>query len=51
MRRLELLQWTGLLLGAAVWGSAHVLGYGATEATCNAGAPAFGVPGEDDAAA
>jgi hypothetical protein len=30
MRRLELLQWFGLLAGAAAWGAAHVLGYGLT---------------------
>jgi hypothetical protein len=43
MRRLELLQWTGLLLGAAMWGAAHVIGYGATEASCNSGSPAFDI--------
>ena len=43
MRRLELLQWTGLLLGAAMWGAAHVIGYGTTEARCNAAAPTFGI--------
>jgi hypothetical protein len=43
MRRLEVMQWLGLLLGAAVWGGAHLLGYGATEASCNAGAPVVGI--------
>ncbi|HSC50542.1 MAG TPA: hypothetical protein VLD16_09795 [Gaiellaceae bacterium] len=43
MRRLEILQWTGLLLGAAMWGAAHVIGFGTTEASCNAAAPTFGI--------
>lgn len=43
MRRLEVLQWTGLLLGAAMWGAAHVIGFGTTEASCNAAAPSFGI--------
>ena len=43
MRRLELLQWTGLLVGALMWGTAHIAGYGATEATCNGAASVFGI--------
>jgi hypothetical protein len=43
MRRLEVLQWTGLLLGALMWGAAHVVGYGTTEASCNGAATAFGI--------
>jgi hypothetical protein len=43
MRRLELLQWTGLLVGALVWAAAHVIGFGTTEASCNAAAPTFGI--------
>ena len=43
MRRLEILQWTGLLLGGLIWAAAHVIGFGTTEASCNAAAPAFGV--------
>jgi hypothetical protein len=43
MRRLEVLQWTGLLLGALMWGTAHVVGYGTTEASCNGAAPAFDI--------
>jgi hypothetical protein len=43
MRRLEVLQWTGLLLGAAMWGAAHVIGYGTTEASCNGAASVFGI--------
>jgi hypothetical protein len=43
MRRLELLQWFGLLAGAAAWGSAHVLGYGLTEARCSGGSAGWGI--------
>ncbi|HET7760659.1 MAG TPA: hypothetical protein VFK62_12100 [Gaiellaceae bacterium] len=43
MRRLEILQWTGLLVGALVWAAAHVIGYGTTEASCNAASPTFGI--------
>jgi hypothetical protein len=43
MRRLELLQWTGLLVGALVWAAAHVIGFGTTEASCNAASPTFGI--------
>jgi hypothetical protein len=37
MRRLEVLQWFGLLAGAAMWGAAHVVGFGISEADCSAG--------------
>jgi hypothetical protein len=43
MRRLEVLQWAGLLTGAAMWGAAHIVGYGTTEANCNSGASAWGI--------
>jgi hypothetical protein len=43
MRKLEVLQWFGLLAGAAAWGAAHVLGYGLTEADCNSGSAAWGI--------
>ena len=43
MRRLELLQWSGLLVGALVWAAAHVIGFGTTEARCNAASPTFGI--------
>jgi hypothetical protein len=36
LRRLEILQWTGLLLGGLAFAAAHVVGYGITEAQCNA---------------
>lgn len=43
MRRLEILQWTGLLVGALVWAAAHVVGFGTTEASCNGAAPVFDI--------
>jgi Na+-transporting NADH:ubiquinone oxidoreductase subunit NqrB len=43
MRRLELLQWVGLLLGAVMWGAAHVVGYGTTEASCNGAGSEWGI--------
>jgi hypothetical protein len=35
MRGLAVLQWVGLLAGAALWGFAHIVGYGVTEADCS----------------
>jgi hypothetical protein len=43
MRRLEVLQWFGLLAGAAAWGAAHVFGYGLTETRCNSGSVGWDV--------
>jgi hypothetical protein len=43
VRRLEVLQWLGLLLGAAFWGTAHILGYGITEADCSRGSSGWGI--------
>jgi hypothetical protein len=43
VRRLELLQWFGLLAGAAAWGVAHVFGYGLSEARCNSGSAGWNV--------
>lgn len=43
LRRLEILQWTGLLLGALMFTFAHVVGYGITEAHCNAGGLHWGI--------
>ena len=37
LRKLEILQWFGLLGGALVWTAQHVVGYGITEAECGAG--------------
>ena len=35
LRRLEVLQWLGLILGGVVWFTAHVTGWGITEAACD----------------
>jgi hypothetical protein len=43
LRRLEILQWTGLLLGALAFAAAHVVGYGITEAQCNAAGLRWGI--------
>jgi hypothetical protein len=43
LRRLEILQWTGLLLGGLAFAAAHVLGYGITEAQCNAAGLRWGI--------
>jgi hypothetical protein len=43
LRRLEILQWTGLLAGALVWAAQHVVGYGITEAECNSGGLRWGI--------
>jgi hypothetical protein len=43
MRRLEVLQWFGLLAGAVAWGAAHVFGYGLTEGRCNSGSAGWGI--------
>jgi hypothetical protein len=43
MKRLEVLQWFGLLAGAAAWGAAHVFGYGLTETRCNSGSVGWDV--------
>jgi hypothetical protein len=43
LRRLEILQWSGLLAGALVWAAQHVVGYGVTEAQCSPGGADFGI--------
>jgi hypothetical protein len=43
LRRLEILQWMGLLLGALAFTGAHVVGYGITEAQCNAAGLRWGI--------
>jgi hypothetical protein len=44
LRRLELLQWLGLLLGAAVFAAQLVVGFGITQAECGApGGSRFGI--------
>lgn len=42
-RRLEILQWVGLLAGGLVWTAQHVVGYGVTEAACGVGSAQFGI--------
>jgi hypothetical protein len=36
VRRLAVLQWAGLLAGAAAWACAHIVGYGIAQAECGA---------------
>jgi hypothetical protein len=43
LRRLELLQWGGLLAGGLVWAAQHVVGYGITEAVCDPGGRPWGI--------
>ena len=43
LRKLEILQWVGLLGGALVWAAQHVVGYGITEAECGAGGLHWGI--------
>jgi hypothetical protein len=40
---LEILQWTGLLLGALVWTGQHVVGFGVTQAECGSGGARWGI--------
>jgi len=37
VRRLAVLQWVGLGLGGIAWFTAHIVGWGITEATCDSG--------------
>lgn len=43
LRRLEILEWSGLLAGGAAWAFAHVFGYGVTLAECNVGGAHWGI--------
>jgi hypothetical protein len=43
IRMLAMLQWVGLLVGAAVWGGQHVVGFGVTQAECGAGGARWGI--------
>ena len=38
-----MLQWFGLLAGAAAWGVAHVFGFGLSETRCNSGSGGWDV--------
>jgi hypothetical protein len=42
-RRLTVLQWLGLLVGAFTWAAVHVVGYGITEAHCSVGGARWGI--------
>jgi hypothetical protein len=42
-RRLGILQWLGLLVGAAIWGLQHVVGFGITQARCGANGTEWGI--------
>ena len=43
LRRLEILQWTGLLLGGLTFAAVHVVGYGITEAECKPAGRNWGI--------
>jgi hypothetical protein len=43
LRRLAILQWLGLFLGAAIFAAQLVVGYGITQARCGAGGQGFGI--------
>jgi hypothetical protein len=43
LRLLGVLQWVGLLLGAAVWIAQHAAGSGITQAECGAGGAGWGI--------
>jgi hypothetical protein len=43
MRKLAVLQWVGLLAGAGLWWSAHVVGFGIAEARCSSGGSNWGI--------
>jgi hypothetical protein len=44
MRTLAVLQWVGLLAGAAVWAAQHLVGYGIAQAECGTpGGGRFGI--------
>src|SRR6266480_3256711 len=43
LRRLEILQWVGLLAGALVWTAQHVVGFGVTQAECGSGGAHWGI--------
>jgi len=43
LRRLDVLQWVGLLAGAAIWWAQHIVGLGLTVADCNAAGARWGI--------
>jgi hypothetical protein len=44
MRRLEVLQWTGFLLGGGIWFTEFLAGMLTSQAVCNPGSRRFGIP-------
>lgn len=44
LRRLELLQWFGLLAGAGIWFALFLAGTGASQAVCNPASGSWGIP-------
>jgi len=43
IRRLNVLQWVGLFVGAAVWWAQHIIGLGITQAECSVGGAHWGI--------
>jgi hypothetical protein len=43
LRRLAILQWLGLFVGAFAWSAQHVIGFGITQAECGAGGAGWGI--------
>ena len=43
VRRLGILQWLGLIVGAGVWWAQHVVGFGITQAECSSGGAGWGI--------
>ena len=43
LRRLGILQWLGLIAGAAIWAGQHIVGYGITQAECSTGGANWGI--------
>jgi hypothetical protein len=43
VRRLEVLQWLGLFVGASLWAAAHVVGFGISEVHCSAAGSGWGI--------
>jgi hypothetical protein len=43
IRRLGILQWLGLIAGAATWWAQHVVGFGITQAECSSGGASWGI--------
>jgi hypothetical protein len=43
LRLLGILQWVGLIGGAAIWAAQHIVGYGITQAECSTGGANWGI--------